>query len=175
MMISSKRLKCVNQFASPHSRNEVVSLVILVTLLGSATTLILNYSFHQRGSLPPDDTSATILLPDERSFALGEEMSSRVVIVNTAGSDMILEKIEYNVVVYDINNSSRVKEIYASSQTMYLNSSLVIKPYSMKEVELREIWDQRDLDNNVINAGDYLVKIEIKKYNASLTDVISIK
>jgi hypothetical protein len=88
---------------------------------------------------------------------------------------MILEKIEYNVVVYDINNSSRVKEIYASSQTMYLNSSLVIKPYSMKEVELREIWDQRDLDNNVINAGDYLVKIEIKEYNASLTDVISIK
>jgi hypothetical protein len=165
----------VARFASPRSRGEVVSLVVLVALLGSVTALVLGYSFQQRGSMPLEDASATLLMPGKRSFSLGEEVSGRVAIVNVANSDMVLEKIEYDVAVYRIDNSSSVREVYASSRTMVLNSSLVIRPDSMVEVDLLEIWDLRGFDGGVIEAGDYLLKIEINEFNASMSDVISVK
>lgn len=174
-MTSFSWLGGVSRFASPRSRGEVVSLVVLVALLGSVTALVLSYSFQQRGSMPQGDASATLLMPGKRSFALGEEVSGRVAIVNSAGSDMVLEKIEYDVEIYDIRNSSSVREVFASSRTVVLNSSLVIKPHSMGEVELLGLWDQRGFDDAVLGVGDYLVKVEIREFNASMSDVISIR
>lgn len=174
-MINLYKLKCVRQVVLPHSSNEVVSLVILVMILGGATALILNYSFHQRENLSSEKISATILLPDKKSFAIGEEISSNVVLVNTANSNLILEKIGYNVVVFDINDASNVREIYASSQTHYLTSSLVIEPHSMYTIELGKIWPQKDMENHAVGTGDYLIKIEMNEYGVSLMYVISIR
>ena len=138
-VIRPSKSKCIRLATVPHSGKEVTSLVVLMVLLGGATALLLNYSFYHRGDMAQDTVSATIFLP-KHSFAIGEEISGNFTIVNTSASEMILEKIEYKVFIYVVNNSSSIKEIYNSSRVSNFESSIVIKPNSMRVINIDDIW-----------------------------------
>jgi len=156
--------------------SEVYILIVFVVALGITSAFVLNYSFNTRMDTAGSSLEGyfgSTLYTDKDLYRTSEAISSSIKLANTWEEDIILERVQYQLSVYALNNDASPRAFTTTDTVEF--EGVAVNPHSYYIFTLDETWDQKDAQGRQVPDGKYLIEIQIPSYNLTLSKIIYIK
>jgi len=164
----------VEQLAEGLSTTKTIILLVLVTVLGTGSALILHWKFGGEGiGREPQDVEllkiSPILYTDKDTYYIGDSVQVEVALSN--GEDMMVELrwIEYDLTIYGTG-----QKIYWVRVDHDFDKLVLVEPGSTYRVPVGQTWRQMDSMNKQVPTGTYILELKLLPYNYTVSKIIVI-
>lgn len=156
------------------STPKTIILLVLVTVLGTGSALILHWEFGGEGiGREPQDIEllkvSPILYTDKDKYHIGDPIQVEVALSN--GEDMTVELgwIEYDLTIYGTG-----QKIYWVRVDHDFDKHVPVEPGSTYRVPVGQTWMQIDSVNEQVPTGTYILEVKLLPYNYTVSKIIVI-
>lgn len=156
------------------STTKTIILLVLVTVLGTGSALILHWKFGGEGiGREPQDVEllkiSPIMYTDKDKYYIGDSVQVEVALSN--GEDMTVELrwIEYDLTIYGAG-----QKIYWVRVDHDFDKLVLVEPGSTYRVPVGQTWRQMDSMNKQVPTGTYILELKLLPYNYTVSKIIVI-
>lgn len=165
-------MKIVASLAEGHSTANTIILLVLVVILGTSSAFILHWKFGEEESEhKPSDLEtlelSPILYTDKDKYHIGDPVQVEIALRNGESEKVELRGIEYNLTIYEDD-----REIYWMRVQYDFTKPAIIEPYDTYWVQVGQTWKQRDIMNQPVPAGTYVLIMKLLPYNLTTSKII---
>lgn len=159
--------------AKGYSTTKILTLLLLATLLGLGSALILHWKYGGEEPEPDqhDLEAFPILSTDKNRYYVGEPIQATMAILNNESVKVELRGVEYDFTIHHLE-----QEIYIVKVHFEFPEPILLDPNSTYQIPITHTWDQRDntTDQQVLE-GTYVLKVQLLPYNLTTTTSIVIE
>lgn len=166
-----------NALIKLRTNSEAFTLLVFVVVLGITSAYVLDYSYKTKGMVTSGSSLEGYLMSTlytgKDLYRPSEAVSGGINLVNVWEEDIILERVQYRLSVYSLNNDAS-PQVFTSTGTVEFDD-IRVKPHDYYSFTLDETWGQKDVQGRQVPEGKYLIEVQIPSYNLTLSKIIYIK
>jgi len=166
MMVSS---------TSGYSTSKILLYLFLTTFLGLGSAFILHeYGDEEPYHMPLDLETpriTPILSTDNNNYSVGDSIQVEIGILNNESVKVELKSIEYDLTIYQ---TGREKIYWVKVHNEFTNPVL-IDPNTVYQIPIGQTWKQRNMMNQQVPWGTYVIQVVLSPYNLTTTKNIVIE
>ncbi len=161
---------------SGYSTSKMLLYLLLTTFLGFGSAFILHekYGDEEPYHMPLDLENPRIipiLSTDKNEYSVGDSIQVEIGILNNESVKVELRSIEYDLTIYQTGR----EKIYWVKVYNEFTKPVLVDPNTVYQIPIGQTWKQRDMMNQQVPWGTYVIKVKFSPYNLTTTKNIVIE